>query len=173
MNYLKNVRSYLAGPIEYDTNGNHQNWRTKPLEVIKGRFGVDLFDPFADDKQKISGELAEALERENYDEAVRIAKDFVQKDLTVVSHTNFIIAYVPKAAPTVGTVHEIVFSDRDKKPTLLVCPQGKKQAGKWYFGIIPHRYIFGSWEELYNYLDEVDRGLHKSDRRWAYTYGLI
>ena len=172
MGYLKGIRSYLAGPIEYDPDHNGGNWRVEPSRIIK-EMGVDLFDPSNDDKQKMVGGLHQALEIENYEEAVKIAKDFVQKDLTIVSHANFIVAFVPQGVPTIGTVHEIIFSDRDKKPTLLVCPQGKKKTGKWYFGIIPHKYIFGSWTELYAYLKEVDEGKHKDDRKWAYTYGLI
>jgi len=170
MGYLKGTRSYLAGPIEYDVQ---VDWRTEPLKVMREEFGVDVKDPNADDKQKMAEPLQDALDCENYLEVVRIAKNFVQKDLSIVDRSDFIVACVPQRVPTVGTVHEIVFSDLMKKPTLLVCPQGKKKAGKWYFGIIDHKHIFGSWSDLYTYLREVDRGEHKDNRRWAYIYGLI
>lgn len=170
MGYLKGTISYLAGPIEYDVD---HDWRTDPKKVLIEEFGINLHDPNADDKQKMTSPMQDALDREDYETVRSIAKKFVKKDLKVVEKSDFIVAYIPKKVPTVGTVHEIVFSDWIKKPTLLICPQGKKMAGKWYFGIIDPNCIFGSWEDLYTYLREVDRGEHKDNDRWSYVYGLI
>jgi nucleoside 2-deoxyribosyltransferase len=170
MGFLKGTKTYLAGPIEYDVA---VDWRTDPIRILKEEFGVNVHDPNADDKQIMAQPLQDALDREDYEKVREIAKNFVKKDLSVVQRMDFIVAYVPQRVPTVGTVHEIVFSDGIKLPTLLVCPQGKKKAGKWYFGIIDHKHIFGSWEDLYTYLREVDRGEHKDNFRWAYIYGLI
>jgi hypothetical protein len=59
------------------------------------------------------------------------------------------------------------------KPTLLVCELGAHMIPSWLIGFIPLRYLFGSWDELYRYLQEVDEGKHMADNRWAYVYKLI
>ena len=169
--YLKNSRCYLAAPIEADENKS--DWRTKVRKTLVRRFKIDLFDPYADPKQQWTEQLKRAKEEENYALVADIAKRFVRKDLCIVDRSDFIIACLPYKVPTAGVVHEIVNSNNAKKPTLIVCPQGKKFVPSWYFGFISHEYMFGSWEELYNYLKEVNDGNHKDDDKWAYVYKIV
>jgi hypothetical protein len=149
------------------------NWRDTVGAKLIEEFKIDLFDPAKDAKQQWVHDLNKARDEENYDRMREIAKQFVYKDLQVVDYSNFIIAAVPYKIPTTGTAHEIIDADSRKRPTLLVCEKGKKFVPAWYYGIIPHKYFFGSWEDLYAYLRDVDAGLHKDDSRWAYVYGLI
>jgi hypothetical protein len=168
---LKNARVYLGGPIENDTSGH--NWRIEPTKILVERFGVDLFDPFADPKQQWVPQLVKARDECDYETMTKIAKDFVSKDLIMVERSDFLISCLPKGVPTTGSHHEIIFSSNNKKPTLLVCPQGKQHVPLWYYGFIPHTCMFGSWDELYNYLQEVVDWKHTENRRWRYRYGLI
>jgi hypothetical protein len=172
INPLKNARCYLGGPIENDTSPNH-NWRIEPTKVLTERFGADVFDPFNDPKQQWTVELYKARDACNYEEMARIAKNFVSKDLIMVERADFLVSYLPKNVPTCGTHHEIIFSSNNKKPTLLVCPQGKQYVPLWYYGFIPHTCMFGSWNDLYNYLQEVVDWKHSENKRWKYRYGLI
>ena len=171
INPLKDARCYLGGPIENDNTGH--NWRTEPSRVLRERFGANLFDPFSDPKQQWVPELMAAQKECNYERMVEIAKDFVSKDLIMVERSDFLVSYLPKGVPTTGTHHEIIFSSDNKKPTLLVCPQGKQFVPLWYYGFIPHTCMFGSWDDLYNYLQEVVDWKHTGNRRWKYRYGLI
>lgn len=171
MNYLKNTKAYLSGPIEYDNDG--LNWRTKPKEMLTDAFGINLFDPFEDPKQQWVPAIQEAKEKLDYDAMETIARRFVRKDLAMVDRADFIIAYLPYRVPTTGTHHEIIMANDNKKPVLLVCPEGKQHIPLWYRGFIPHQVTFGSWEELYMYLHEVDEGVHKDNNRWAFVYGLL
>lgn len=171
MSYLKNVRAYLGGPIEFgDANSN---WREEPTKVLRTEFGINLFDPFADPKQQWSDELTEARRKCDYETMATIAKRFVQKDLTIVSRVDMVVSYLPHGVPTTGTHHEIINSNNDKKPTLLVCPQGKQYVPLWYYGFIPHEQMFGSWGEMFSYLRDVNAGQHRHNRRWHYIYGMI
>lgn len=170
-NPLRGARCYLSGPIENDSQSH--NWRIEPTKVLIERFGVNLFDPFNDPKQQFVPELKKAREEKNYQKMVEIAKNFVSKDLTMVERSDFLISYLPKGVPTTGTHHEIIFSSNNKKPTLLICPQGKEFIPLWYYGFIPPEAMFGSWEEVYTYLDEVNNGHHTHNRRWLFCYGLI
>ena len=171
MSHLQNTRGYLSGCIEYDKH--EKNWRNEPKRVLIERFKINLFDPFDDPKQQWVAHLKKARDEKNYDEMARIAKAFVRKDLCMVDRSDFLIAYLPHSVPTTGTHHEIINSSNAKKPTLLVCPQGKENLAFWYYGFVPHDMMFGSWEELYNYLDEVNQGLHKNNDKWGFVYGLI
>jgi nucleoside 2-deoxyribosyltransferase len=168
MSVLKGKRTYIAGPIEFDTNA--YDWRSSLKQFLTNDLGVIVFDPLEDSKQSAQPELIAARDRHDYDTMHAIAEVFVQKDLGIVDRMDFIIAHVPHKVPTTGTVHEIVVSNKAKKPTLLVCPQGKNMAGLWYFGFIPHRHIFGSWDDLKTYLKEVDQSKHMEDKRWRFVY---
>jgi nucleoside 2-deoxyribosyltransferase len=167
MGALHGKRCYIGGPIEFDTNA--YDWRM-PLKEFLTELGVQVFDPLDDSKQSLQPDLLAARDRKDYEAMRNIAKTFVEKDLGIVDRMDFVIAHIPHKIPTTGTVHEIVVSSNAKKPTLLVCPQGKNMAGLWYFGVIPHQHIFGSWIEVEAYLNEVDVGRHTDDRRWRFVY---
>jgi nucleoside 2-deoxyribosyltransferase len=167
---LKGKRAYLSGPIEHSDG---KDWRAEPKNVLINQFGIDLFDPYVDPKQQWAPMLVQARQEKNYAEMQRIAHDFLRKDLSLVDHSDLIIAYLPRNVATVGTVHEIIVSNTEKKPTLLICPEGKEFISFWYYGFIPLDFMFGSWEELYQYLREVNEGKHKKNDRWAYIYGVI
>lgn len=171
MSFLQDKRVYLSGPIE---NGDGSNWRDEPTKILTERFKINIFDPFKDPKQQWLPALKEARENEDYDEIQKIARSFVRKDLCMVDRSDFLIAYLPHKVSTTGTHHEIINSVNAKKPTLLVCPQGKQYAPLWYFGFISHEVVFGSWEALYEYLEKVNQGEYKGkNHRWDYVYGLI
>ena len=173
MSYLSGRVAYLSGPMEaaYDDEGI--NWRTEPKRILAERFGLILFDPHADIKQQWQKPLQEARACRDYETMATIARRFVQKDLTCVDTANLLIAHLPYKVPTTGTHHEIIRASDAKKPTLLVCPQGKELVPLWYYGFVPSSSMFSSWDELYAYLAEVEEGKHKDNRRWHFIYGLI
>lgn len=168
MGVLKGKRCYIGGPIEFDPQG--YEWRTPLKKFLREELEVQVFDPLEDSKQSVQPDLLAARDRSDYEEMQRIAKIFVEKDLGIVDRMDFIISHVPHKVPTTGTIHEIVVSVNSKKPTLLVCPQGKNMAGLWYFGVVPHQHIFGCWNDIMEYLREVDSSKHISDRRWRFVY---
>jgi hypothetical protein len=201
MGYLKNKTCYLSGAIEHDTPTG-VNWRNEPIRVLTERFGIDVFDPNADPKQQKAYQLTEHTKSKNLKGIQDIAWGFVRKDLGVVDRTDFIIArfayekvYYPsdipeiirlasegrayeaighmRQVPTTGTIHEIILSDTQHKPTLLICERGAEYLPKWLIGFIKLDYLFGSWNQVYDYLAEVDDGKRKDDKRWSLTYGLI
>ena len=47
--------------------------------------------------------------------------------------------------------------------------QGKQNAPDWLFGTIPHNMIFSSWEEIKEYLNEINSWCDiKSYNRWYF-----
>jgi len=168
---LQGKRGYLSGPIENDAT--NFNWRVEPLRVLRDEFKINMFDPHADPKQQWVPILREARDKRDYGKIAHIARDFVRKDLAMVDRSDLLIAYLPRNVYTTGTHHEVINSDSAKKPTLLICPEGKEHIPIWYHGFIPHEFMFGSWESLYEYLREVNECKHTENRRWHFVYGLI
>lgn len=174
MKPLVGKRVYLSGPIEYDNS--NVNWRPEVKETLKSRFGLNIFDPFDDPKQSKATELNFCKDNGDFDKVAEIASDFVSKDLIEVDKADMLVASLPHGVPTVGTIHEIVNAVNRKIPTLVVCTKGKKYMSSWLFGVLKNKhrhYLHGSWESLYNYLDEVNDRKHTEDRRWRYVYGAI
>jgi len=171
MSFLSGKRCYLSGPIEQCTA--KENWRVPVKKILTERFGIDVFDPFDDPKQQWVPSLNEARANCDYDEMAKISRNFVRKDLAMVDRADFICAQLPYRVATCGSHHEIINSVNAKKPTLLVCPEGKQFLPLWYYGFIPHEVMFGSWDDLFSYLQDVEDGKHKDNNRWAFVYGLV
>lgn len=171
MAFLAGKKCYLGGPIENCVA--KINWRVPVLDALRAKFDIDVFDPFSDPKQQWVETLKQAKIDHDYETIHRITKAFVRKDLQIVQKVEIHIAYVPKGVPTTGTVHEIVVANHCKNPILLVCPEGKVEVPLWYWGFVPHKHMFGSWEELYTFLATVDEGKHKEEYLWSYVYGLV
>lgn len=169
MSVLKGKQLYLAGPIEHQTD---INWRLEPTKTLSESFGINVFDPHADPKQQWLPALKKAKENLDFDEMSRIARLFVRKDLQIVQKTDIVVAYLPHDVPTTGTTHEIINSWNYKNPTLLVSDR-KENIPLWYYGFIDHKYMFGSFLDLYQYLWEVEEGKHKDDFRWSMIYDLL
>ena len=179
-----------------------ENWRIKPIEYLTNKFGIHMFDPNADPKQQKSYQLKEAKAQGDWETVKKVASGFVRKDLAQIDRSDFIIARFAydkvyyesdfevmegpvftirynksgphlRQVPTTGTIHEIVNSDLYHKPTLLICELGIQYIPTWLFGFVPLRYLFGSWDDLYKYLEKVDAGECQDDTRWNYVYGLV
>lgn len=167
---LKNKNFYLSGPIEFGEG----NWRDYPKATLEKKFGIHVFDPFADPKQQWKKHIEDAKNDEDYETIIKIAKSFVQKDLTMVQRSDALIAYLPYKVPTIGTHHEIIQNIQLDKPTLLICPEGVKFLPVWYFGLVSKSYMFGSWDSLFYYLSEINSGEnHLEDHRWDFVRGLL
>lgn len=171
MSVLKGKRAYLSSAIQHAQN---HNWRDAAIKVLREEFEIDLFDPFNDPKQQWLPLLEEAVKNKDYETMTKISKDFVSKDLTMVSRSDMLIAYLPYKSITCGLHHEVIWSHMDKKPTIIVCEDGIEKIPLWYWGILKWQdAMFSSWEDLYKFLREVNEGKHNDKKRWRYINGLI
>jgi len=172
MGPLYNTNCYLSSPIEFDNLGA-TNWRQDVCDCLKEKFGINVFDPSKDIKQDSVVKMDIALENEDYDTVENICKMFTKKDLAVIDRSDFLIAASIKGIPTTGVPCEIIHAINLKKPVMIVATKGKKTASKWYFGNLKHQYIFGNWDDLYKYLQEVNEYKHVNNHRWWYTYKMV
>jgi hypothetical protein len=83
--------------------------------------------------------------------------------------SDFIIAHIDLNVHACGTYEEIVTANRQKKPVLVWCEQGKSKAPNWLFFMLPHQHIFGDCGSLINYLGHVDSISNINDfGRWVF-----
>ena len=169
MNYLNGSRCYLSGPIECQ-DLYPVDWRSPLHQGLKKRYGITVFDPSIDPKQKLREDIVAAKEAKDFPRLRQIMRQFVRLDLGVVDRCDLLIACLPHRVPTTGTHHEIINSNNSKKPTLLYCPQGIHNIPDWYFGFIDEEFMYETPDALFAYLDRVDRGDEKHNNRWYFLY---
>lgn len=166
MNRLKLMRAYLVGPMDHKRNEGRE-WREIMTEWLSSR-GVVVFDPYHKPMRSIS-----SLGMED-DENYRIVKDALSRgdkklaaqrmkpvrttDLRIVDHSDFDIVYLDLESRPCGTWEELFTANRQKKPILIMCPQGLEEIPPWLYGTCPYQMMFDKWEDLTAYLDFVDTG---------------
>jgi len=68
-----------------------------------------------------------------------------------------------------GTIHELINSLQQRKPTLVVVEGGKTNAPNWLFGIMDYNFMFDSFDDLKTFLTLVDEGAFTPDlTRWVF-----
>ena len=169
---LKDRVLYLSSPIQFE-DIKRPDWKTSVVETLTSRFGIAVHDPAKDEKQKRATQLETAIQEGNFDEAEEIATCFVKKDLAIIDRCDFLVAYNPLGVPTTGVPCEVHHAVSLKKPVMIVCPEGKKNVSRWYMGYLRHRYLFGDWDSLYEYLDSVNKYKEFANHRWWVVYGMV
>lgn len=169
---LNKTSCYLAGPMQY-TNG--RAWRNEIKLQLQWR-GIRVFDPYekpflwshnVDESEKSRDELLAALSRSEFDTVAERMKLVRASDLNLVDRSDFIVCYLNPTVPTIGTIEELVTAVRMKKPIFLIIEGGKQKCPLWVFGMIPHKYIYGSVEDALETIINIDIGVIQIDSdRW-------
>ena len=90
-------------------------------------------------------------------------------DLRCVDVSDFLIAHIDLSVHACGTYEEIVTANRQKKPILIWCEQGKSKAPNWLFFMLDHEQIFGSMEEIIEHLQYINTVKDKTKlKRWFF-----
>lgn len=159
MNRLLGHIAYLAGPIDRcpDDGAPWRDWMTPRLH---GR-GIGVIDPLQkpvdvgledDDGRQDRRALKEAGD---YDGLTALMKPVRNVDLRFVDKADFTVACIDMDVQMCGTWEEVFTGNREKKPILVWCPQGKRKVPDWLFSVMPHQMMFGGLEALLDYLDHV------------------
>ena len=139
VNKLKGLRCYLAGPIDHaDDDG--KGWRTKAQKWLEKK-KVFVFNPC--DKpisyqqyKEIDEEKTKMMalkESGRFFELTQRMKEIVHVDLRMVDVSDMVIVYIDPKTPMFGTIHELINSLQQRKPTLVVVEGGKEKAPNWLF----------------------------------------
>jgi len=174
-NRLRGLRVYLAGPIDNATDDGI-GWRDKLKPYLMGR-GMLTLDPCDKPISYTSyGEVGE--EKEKMMELKKMGRFFelseqmraiCHVDLRMTDVSDCVIVYINPKIPMCGTLHELINSLQQRKPTLVVVEGGKKNAPNWLFGIMDFNFMFDSFEELRDFLTLVDEAAFNPDlTRWVF-----
>jgi nucleoside 2-deoxyribosyltransferase len=173
MNRLKNQRVYLAGAMDR-VKDRGSTWRDNITPFLES-LGVVVFNPL-NKPSNIGMEDTEVhvvkkklKERENYDELSSMMKTIRGVDLRLVDISDFLIVNLDIDTHPCGTLEEIFWANRQKKPIIIHMEQGKRNTPDWLFGTIPHQMIFSTWDEVKEYLLHINSTANiESYKRWYF-----
>lgn len=172
MNRLSKLKAYLIGAMDRASDGG-VGWRNYVTSYLKDK-EIVVLDPCnkpiknALPENYVRGEINKLKEEGKFEELLKF-KTIRTTDLRMVDLADFYIFHLDMDIHTCGSYEEFFLGNRQKKPCLVVCKQGKKEAPNWLFWCIPHLHIFNSFEELFTYLDSIDSGSHLDETgRWVF-----
>ena len=150
-NLLERTKTYLVGHMQY---ANGRNWRDYVEEELKP-FGIQIFNPykkpFVKDVAEDEGmrqKVAEDMENGHFSDVAKRMKQIRSYDLNLVDRSDFIIAHLLPEVASWGSAEEIVTAVRMKKPIFVSMEGGKNKTPLWMMGMMPHRYIYDSIEDV-------------------------
>lgn len=174
-NRLKGMRVYLAGPIDH-AEDDGVGWRNKMKKFLVKR-GVNPLDPCDKPISYASyGEIG--AEKEKMMELKKMGRWFeLSEQMKAIAHVDLrmtdvsdcVIVYLNTEVKMFGTIHELINSLQQRKPTLVVIEGGKENAPNWLFGIMDYNFMFDSFKELEDFLTLVDEAAFSPDlTRWVF-----
>jgi hypothetical protein len=137
--------------------------------------GVEVFNPISKPtnigmEDQDSHLIKTKLKRqERYDELTHMMKTIRSVDLRLVDISDFLVVNLDITVHPCGTLEEIFWANRQKKPIIVHMVQGKKETPDWLFGTIPHQMIFSTWDEIKEYLVHINSSENiDTHRRWYF-----
>jgi len=176
INNLKESRVYLVGAMDRVKDGG-VSWRQRITPYLS-TMGIKVLDPCKKMVKNFSEEDARHWieyykETQQYHKIRQSFGVIRSADLRCVDISDFIIAHIDLETHACGTYEEITTANRQKKPVLVWCEQGKQKAPNWMFFMLPHEHIFSSMEEIINYLQHIDcLNDTKQLQRWFFFSNL-
>jgi len=161
LNRLAHTRCYLAGAIEkvmHEDGGF--TWRQKVKKDLK-HLKINWLDPtckptsYGIESPETWKDLTDAREKENLASVRAMMFPICKVDLRMVDISDFIIVDIDPKIPTFGTHEEVGRAMSQNKPVLVRVEGGVKNAPFWWFERLDPRWFFGTWEELYQFLNDL------------------
>lgn len=173
MNRLNNQRVYLAGAMDR-VKDRGAGWRAEITPFLKS-LGVVVFNPIIkpsdmgledQDTHRLKIKLKE---QKRYDELANVMKIIRSVDLRLVDISDFMIVNLDLDTHPCGTLEEIFWANRQKKPILIHMVQGKENAPDWLFGVVPHQMIFSHWDDIFSHLENINSAENiNTYKRWYF-----
>lgn len=162
MGRLAGMRAYVSGPMDSPESKGGLIWR-KTITPRLQKMGVGVIDPtnkpcqgvLEDDKTRQN--IAKSRESGDYELVQNYVKQIVKTDLRFVDVSDFLIVYLDIKEFPCGTYDELFMACNQRKPVLIVCPYGKNKVPGWLWGRIPHELFFGSFDDMFQYLEHIDK----------------
>lgn len=164
LNKLNKTRCYLIGPMEYK---NGEGWRNSIKEQLGGR-GIVFFDPYhkpfthdVPEDEESRKQMARWREEGQYDLLEARMKHVVGDDLWLCNSCDWFIAHIDPTIPSAGSYDEIYTVLNNGKPIFVAIdsPKGKSATPFWWFGKMPHKYIYDSLDDIVQVIKGLDDGI--------------
>jgi len=170
MNLLYKTKTYLVGHMQYLSG---RNWREEVAQKLSD-LNITCFDPYkkpfvkdVEEDEASRLEMEQWMKTKQYDRVVEKMKIVRSYDLNLVDRSDFIIAHLVPNVASWGSAEEIVTAVRMKKPVFISMEGGKTKTPLWMLGMIPHKYIYNSLDEVIDMLYAIDNGNKPIDSdRW-------
>ena len=173
MNRLRAMRAYLCGAMDRVQDGG-VGWRQEIGTWLRSR-GVIVLDPTNKpidigvedmENRQLRHELKAAGDYRSVSQDMKIIRCV---DLRMVDLSDFLVVNIDTNVHACGTYEELTLGNRQKKPIILRIEQGKANAPDWLFGTLPHQMMFSTWEEVSDYLHNIDSAPEvDAMRRWLF-----
>jgi hypothetical protein len=112
-------------------------------------------------------EMETWMKTKQYDRVTERMKTVRAYDLNLVDRSDFIIAHLVPEVASWGSAEEITLAVREKKPVFISMEGGKAKTPLWMLGMLPHKYIYNSVDEILDMLYAIDGGSKPIDSdRW-------
>lgn len=163
MGNLSKTTVYLSGPIDHDPDP--VSWRDKVTNFL-APYGPKIYDPckktspFAQETQDLIHLRKEYKLAGQYEKVKELMKPIISWDLGAVDESRIIIARIDQRVPMCGTVWELAIAALQQKMILLFSTSGKYTVNDWFFHVIPLEHIFEDMEEMFSYLDRLDKDIN-------------
>ena len=169
-NLLKKTKTYLVGHMQYKSGRDWRSEVTKSLNPI----GVTCFDPYkkpfvkdVEEDEDSRREMETWMDTKQYDRVSDKMKTVRSYDLNLVDRSDFIIAHLVPEVASWGSAEEIVTAFKMKKPIFISMEGGKSKTPLWMLGMLPHKYIYNSIDEIVKMLFAINEGSKPIDSdRW-------
>lgn len=150
-----------------------RDWREEVTEKLQP-LGITCFDPYkkpfmkdVEEDEASRVEMETWMKTKQYDRVGERMKIVRSYDLNLVDRSDFIIAHLVPDVASWGSAEEIVTAIRMKKPTFISMEGGKAKTPLWLLGMLPHKYIYNSLDEVVEMLYAIDNGIKPIDSdRW-------
>lgn len=163
-NLLRGARCYLIGHMEYAPG---RDWRKYVIDELSPR-GIVFFNPYdkpfmsdVPEDEQSRAEMARWREMGQWELLEARMKKVRAQDLRLVDISDFLIVNILPKVASWGSGEEITTAVREKKPLFLSIddPKGKHATPLWFFGKIPHKYIYDGIEQVVEKLKAIDDGI--------------
>tara|TARA_B100001564_G_scaffold359974_1_gene384298 strand:+ start:4277 stop:4807 length:531 start_codon:yes stop_codon:yes gene_type:complete len=172
-NNLKNMRTYLVGAMDRVDDGG-VGWR-KAITPMLLEMDVQVLNPCekpieSSKETPDTRAIIDYYKKTGQFDKIRNEYGHIRNaDLRCVDISDFVIANINMNVHMCGSYEEIATANRQKKPVLVWCEQGKMLAPNWLFFMLPHEHIFSSMDGLLAYLYDVSISKDRSKlKRWFF-----
>jgi hypothetical protein len=172
MGKLSRATFYLSGAIDRSPDLGVA-WRNFAQEELQRRYNANVYNPM-DKPIDIADEHEGRAQRKQWKENHQFSafSKFIRKlcrvDKEMCRRSTAGIFYMDMDIVMAGTMDELFQMIDEGKPVMIVCKQGITAIADWIFGRANFELFFDTWDDLFLYLDEVDRNEAFNMDEWLF-----